>query len=74
LLRDYSYENPDDVLDYLADYVFDKRKDQIDMDYVVKMMAAFDMYHTAVGELVDTHVTTFSFAKMDTIDKALFVL
>jgi len=74
LLTDYNHENPDDVLDYLADYVFDKWKDQIDMAYVVKMMPSFDLYHAAVAELVNTHAATFSFSKMDTIDKALFVL
>lgn len=74
LLRDYNHENPDDVIDYLSDHVFDKWKDQIDIEYVVKMMASFDLYHATVAELVDAHATTFSFAKMDTIDKALFVL
>ena|GEM_PF-1168882 len=74
LLYDYNHENPDDVLNYLADYMFDKWKGQIDMEYTVKMMAAFDLYHAPVAELVDTHATTFSFAQMDTIDKALFVL
>lgn len=74
LLYDYNHENPDDVLDYLADHVFDKRKGQLDMEYTVKMMGSFDLYHAAVAELVDTHATTFSFAQMDVIDKALFVL
>lgn len=74
LLNDYNHEDPDDVVEYLGDHIFDKWKDQIDMEYVMKMMPAFDIYHAVVAELVDTHATTFSFAKMDTIDKALFVL
>jgi transcription termination factor NusB len=73
-LASYATIDSDEMIEYLVSYVFDKRKDDVDAAYLVKMIPSFDVYYDAIQPLVDTHATTFSFVRMDTIDKALFLL
>jgi transcription termination factor NusB len=73
-LASYAAIDSDEMIEYLVSYVFDKRKNQVDTKYLLKMFPVFDIYYDAIQPLVDTHATTFSFARMDTIDKSLFLL
>jgi len=74
LLESYNHVDIDESIQYLINHMFDKRKDQVDTKYMVDVMAAFDLYWQKIPALVDAHATTFSFEKMDMIDKALFLL
>ena len=73
-LESYNSMDIDETIQYLLTHMFDKRKEQVDIDYLVKMLPAFDAHYDAIQPLVDAHATTFAFTKMDTIDKALFLL
>ena len=74
LLESYNHVDIDESIQYMVNHMFDKRKDQMDTKYMIDMMPAFDLYQSQIPALVDAHATTFSFDKMDMIDKSLFLL
>ena len=62
-------------LDYFINIFFDKwRIDEIDMDYVVRVWNAFEQYLSEAIEQINSHTQSFSFAEMNTMNQAIFIL
>jgi len=65
----------DENLEYFVNIFFDKRKiGEIDMDYVIKVWSAFEQYLWEAVDQVNSHTQSFSFAEMNTMNQAIFVL
>lgn len=66
--------NEDEDIIYMLEHNYPWWQESIDMDYVRTMIREFRSYISDVEKKVNTYVTTFSFAQMDVLDKALFTL
>jgi transcription termination factor NusB len=67
--------DPMDDVCYVADFCFDKwTKDEFDMEYVFRVVHAYDEKVQHIGEAIDKHTTSFGFYDMDAMDQAVFSL
>lgn len=64
----------DEYVAYVLAHVYENWTDKIDYPYVDHMLEVFLCSVNSVEKLVDTYVTSFSFDRMDPMDKALFAL
>lgn len=68
-------EAGEEEIPYYLHYFFDQwKEDDVDIDYIVKIGAAFSSYVQEVGEIVNTYTDTFTYQQMDVVDQALFLL
>jgi len=68
-------ENPEDEIPYYLKNFFDKRTtEDIDAEYVLKMLKAFPTFKQEVEKAVNEFTETFSFQQMDVLDQSIFLL
>ena len=78
-LEDISHDmSEDEIIDYciqIVDSFFSyKRKPEVEMEFIKKMIKNISDIFTSIEALVDKYTTSFAFAKMDVADQALFIL
>lgn len=64
----------DDYIAYVLQYVYESWGDSVDYPYMEQILQRFPTYIATIEELVNQYVTSFSFDRMDPMDKALFTL
>jgi transcription termination factor NusB len=65
----------EDEVPYYLKHFFDRWTDEdLDAEYLLKVGAKFPLYVTEVQALVDQYTETFSYAQMDVVDQAIFLL
>lgn len=64
----------DDYVAYVLQHIYMSWNESLDYAYVERMLQLFPSSIWSIQKLVDTYVTSFSFDRMDTMDKALFTL
>lgn len=72
-----SFHDVDALIDhmgYMTEWFFDKeKKHTLDVPFLKDMIMQRDNHIDTIISIIDTHCTTFSFEKMDPIDKAIFL-
>lgn len=64
----------DDYIAYVLQYVYESWGDSVDYPYMERMLQSISIHIPVIESLVNTYVTSFSFDRMDPMDKALFTL
>ena len=64
----------DDYVAYVLQHIYMSWGDSLDYPYVEHILQAIPSAVPSIQKLVDTYVTSFSFDRMDAMDKALFTL
>jgi len=67
-------EKEEDLLDFVNLFFDERKKEEIDFDYLSKIGLSFVKRIPEITEKVNSLTETFKFDQMDTIDQALFVL
>jgi len=71
----YIIENWEDDIEYLAEFLFKKEKDEwIDFDYVKSIISNFSKHKEIVEKTVNEFTSTFKYFEMDIIDRILFII
>ena len=72
-----SFRETDQVIDhmgYMTERFFDKeKKHTLDVSFLKDMLIQRDIHIDKLINIIDKHCVTFSFEKMDPIDKAIFL-
>lgn len=64
----------DDYVAYVLQHIYMSWWDSLDYPYVERILQAIPSAVPSIQKLVDTYITSFSFDRMDAMDKALFTL
>lgn len=73
------YASSDEEIAYLIQHVFltdesDDQSQEVDYRYISQMAWLFRTYEPIVRDLVNQHITTFTYNEMDVMDRVIFVL
>ncbi len=70
----YTSTFEDHVEDFIETFFDERSKEDIDFDYLLKVVPAINNLEKEIEEQVNTYITTFSYNQMDVMDKSLFLL
>lgn len=76
IIKDWylSWESEEDLM-YVLNRFFDERKvEDVDIDYVLKVWNNFNKYKDELINKVNWYAQSFNYDQMDVIDQALFIL
>lgn len=69
------HEPMQEEIPYYLKNFFDKRKEEdVDIDYLLKVGAAFPNYVDELKKMVNGYTETFKYEQMDIVDQAIFLL
>lgn len=72
VLKDENFE--DHMADFVANFFDEWTADDVDFDYLCKVVPAVDTYEKELEQQVDMYASTFKYIDMDIIDQSLFLL
>ena len=62
------------MMDFVDNFFDEWTADDVDFDYLCKVVPAVDTYEKELESLVDSYATSFKYIDMDIIDQSLFLL
>ena len=71
-LKDESFQ--EHMVDFVENFFDEWTEDDVDFDYLCKVVPAVDRYEQELEEQVNLYASTFKYIDMDTIDQSLFLL
>lgn len=75
MVKEYLDEDSETDLMYVLNCFFDEwKKEDVDIDYILKVWNNFNKYSKELIKKVDSYTQNFSYSQMDVIDQALFIL
>ena len=72
VLKDENFQ--EHMMDFVGNFFDEWTEDDVDFDYLCKVVPGVDMYEKELEEQVDMYATSFKYIDMDIIDQSLFLL
>jgi len=72
VLKDENFQ--EHMMDFVWNFFDEWTEDDVDFDYLCKVVPAVDTYEKELEEQVDLYATSFKYIDMDIIDQSLFLL
>ena len=72
VLKDENFQ--EHMMDFVGNFFDEWTADDVDFDYLCKVVPAVDTYEKELEGLVDSYATSFKYIDMDIIDQSLFLL